>query len=338
MTDDPNARLTLRWAGFAFAVSVSLTVLKFIAWHITGSTAVLSDALESIINIVTSGFGFYSVWLSNKPRDADHPYGHGKIEYFSAGLEGALILFAAIAIVIVSLPSLWAPRELDALGAGAILMSVVTALTLAGGTAVMMAGKRLGSPTLHADGEHLRSDAITSVAVLVGVLAVMLTGIRILDTLCALGVAGWLAYTGLGILRRAFAGLMDEADPQVLGEVAHVLESMRAPGWIAPHHVKIHHLGRHRHVDMHMVFPRWWSLERTHEATVQMERVFREKFGSRTELMVHMEGCTPVSCSYCDVDECPVRQALFVRRLTWTAEQIQTAARPQPIEPVPPDA
>lgn len=331
-THDPHARPTLLWAAAAFAISVSLTVLKFVAWHVTASTAVLSDALESIINIVTSGFGLYSVWLSNQPRDFDHPYGHGKIEYFSAGLEGALILFAALAITVVSLPSLWAPRELESLGTGAVLMAVVTALTLLGGTLVMRAGKRLGSPTLHADGEHLRSDAITSIAVLIGVVAVMFTGIRVLDALLALAVAGWLGFTGLRILRRAFAGLMDEADPNELSEIAALMTSMRTTGWIAPHHVKVHHLGRHRHVDMHMVFPRWWSLEKTHEATVQMERGFRTHFGAKTELMVHMEGCTPVSCVYCDVADCPVRSAAFVRPIAWTAEVLQRAARPQSLD------
>jgi cation diffusion facilitator family transporter len=312
---------------FSLLTSLSLTAAKTGVWWMTRSAAVLSDALESIVNILTSAFVLYAIWFANKPRDADHPYGHGKVEFFSAGFEGALILFAALAILGVGLVRLFDLQLPEALELGAALQAAISVVTFILGQLIIRAGRRYGSPSLEADGQHIRADAITSLGVLVGILGVMATGWAWLDPLFALTVGTWLAMSGVRVIREAIGGLMDEADPALMGEIAATLYAMRKPGWIAPHHAKIHRLGRSFHLDLHMVFPRYWSLEQAHDASEEIEAALRTRFGQEAELMLHMESCTPRSCSYCDVVDCPVREAAATERPVWDAAHISTPHR-----------
>lgn len=316
-----------RWAIFSLGTSLTLTACKAFAWWITHSAAILSDALESIVNILSSAFVLYAIWLANKPRDADHPYGHGKVEFFSAGFEGALILFAALAILGVGVARLFDPQLPESMELGAALQAGISVVTFALGQLIITAGKRHSSPSLVADGIHIRSDAITSFGVLLGLLGVMATGWAWLDPVFALIVGVWLAFSGVHVMREAVAGLMDEADPALLGQIAAELEQAREPGWIAPHHAKVHRLGRSFHLDLHMVFPRYWSLEQAHDASEEMEAALRARFGEEAELMLHMESCTPRSCYYCDVTDCPVRAAAFTQRPTWDGPHISTPHR-----------
>jgi cation diffusion facilitator family transporter len=326
-TTQPAKQRIWRWALFSLAVSISLTAGKTFAWWITGSAAILSDALESIVNILSSSFVIYAIWLANKPRDADHPYGHGKVEFFSAGFEGALVLFAALAILGVGVVRLFDPQLPESMGLGAALQATISVVTLLLGQLIIAAGKRHSSPSLVADGIHIRSDAVTSFGVLIGLLGVMFTGWAWLDPLCAVLVGVWLATSGVRVIREAVAGLMDEADPALLGEIAAELQRVRKPGWIGPHHAKIHRLGRSFHLDLHMVFPRYWPLEQAHDASEEIEAALRERFGAEAELMLHMESCTPRSCSYCDVADCPVRTSPLTERPVWDAAHIATPHR-----------
>lgn len=327
----PDATAAVTWAAVAFGTSAALILGKFGAWWLTDSAAILSDALESIINVVTSGFALYAVWLSARPRDDDHPYGHGKVEYVSAAIEGALILSAAVAILVVAVPRFWRPAVLERMDLGAMVISVIGVVTLVAGTLIRNAGRRLESPTIEADGAHLRADAITTFGVLAGVILVHVTGIQWLDPLTAVLVAGWLVFTGVRIMRRAVGGLMDEADPELLDEIGETLAAVRRPGWITPHHAKVHRLGQTIHVDMHLVFPRYWSLEQAHDAAEEVEAGLQERFGPRTEAMVHMEPCTDQSCTYCDAPDCPIRIADFIARRRWDHTTIARPHRGAPL-------
>ncbi len=330
-TRQSDARAAITWATVAFVTSSALILAKFGAWWVTESTAILSDALESIINVVTSGFALYAVWLSARPRDEDHPYGHGKVEYVSAAIEGALILSAAVAILVVAVPRFWRPSDLDRLDLGAALISVIGIVTLVMGTLIRNAGRRLESPTIEADGAHLRADAVTTFGVLVGVILVRFTGVVWLDPLTAVVVAGSLVFTGIRIMRTAVGGLMDEADPALLDEIGDTLARVRRPGWVTPHHAKVHRLGQAIHVDMHLVFPRYWSLSQAHDASEEIEAALQARFGERTEAMVHMEPCTDQSCTYCDAPQCPVRAAEFIARRRWDHTTIARTHRAQPL-------
>ncbi|MEM1350381.1 MAG: cation transporter dimerization domain-containing protein, partial [Myxococcota bacterium] len=187
------------------------------------------------------------------------------------------------------------------------------------------------SPAILADGVHIRADAITSVGVAAGMAATLLTGFAWLDAVVALTVGVWLFTSGVAVVREAVGGLMDEADPELLSEIADVLSSVRRPGWVAPHHGKVHRLGRTIHIDLHMVFPAYWTIERVHDDASVMERALVDAFGPGSEVMLHMESCTSRSCSYCDAVDCPIRQVPLVRTLPWTGAHIASRARPSPL-------
>jgi len=323
----------LRWAVAALVISTLITAAKFAAWVITDSTAVFSDALESIINVVTASFALFSVWLATLPRDETHPYGHGRIEYFSAGLEGAFICLASVTIMAVALPELFQPRAPERLDAGLLLTVLIGVVTMVSGQLLQRAGRRLESPTLEADGAHLTSDALTTLGVFAGLLLVRFTGWNWVDPATGLLMALWLLTTGVSILRRAVGALMDEAVPDLLDAIGEVLETTREPGWNAPHHVKVHRLGQRIHIDLHLVLPRFWTLEQSHEVSERIEYACEERFGGETELMSHLEPCTDRACSSCDLDECPIRAVPFEGRERWTHDVIRRPYRHRKTEP-----
>jgi cation diffusion facilitator family transporter len=187
--------------------------VKFVAYFLTDSTAILSDALESIINVVASGFALYSIYLSNQPPDTSHPYGHGKIEYFSVGFEGALIILAAVAILYKAIPAFFYPRMLAQLGLGIFLLLGTSAVNLVLGLFLIRTGRQTRSMPLEADGKHLLTDVYTSVGVVGGLVLVKLTGWQGWDPLAACAVAINIIFTGWRLVKESFGRLMDEADP-----------------------------------------------------------------------------------------------------------------------------
>lgn len=320
-------KATVRWGIFGMAFSVSMMLAKLGVYFVTGSLAVLSDALESVVHIVTSGFALYAVWFAQRPRDRTHPYGHGRIEYLAEAVEGIAIGVAGMAILVVTF-SRGASGEalsLSALGLG--LIAAIAVATFAAGTALQRAGVRWGSPTLRADGEHIRADSVTTVGTFVGVALVFFTGLSWIDMVVALLIGAWLCWTGQQLIRRALRSLMDRADPALLDEIGRVFEGVRAPGWVAPHLARAQRFGRTIHVDLHMVFPRFWSLERVHDAATVLERALEAEFGDESDLMLHMEACTPTSCSYCSLEDCPVRAHPFVELDAWTGAYIAAPVR-----------
>ncbi|MCB9507654.1 MAG: cation transporter [Myxococcales bacterium] len=300
---------SVRWALVGLVGSVALIALKGLGYVVTGSAAMLSDALESLVHLVTSSFALYAVWLGGLPRDANHPYGHGKVEYLSAAVEGVLVLVAGVGVAIIGVRRLAAPVELPSmwLGAGFSLAAALIALLL--GQLLLRAGRRLNSPTLEADGVHIRADALTSFGAFFGLAVVALTGWVVLDALIALGLGLWLIWHGGVVVRAAVGGILDEVRPGLLDRIGQSLLVAREPGWILPHATKVHRLGQAVHIDLHLVFPRYWPLERAHAASHAAADAIRREFGDETDVMVHLESCEPTNCVACDVDDCPVRSA-----------------------------
>lgn len=326
-TVQESARTSIRWGRLALGVSISLMLAKMGVYILTGSMAVLSDAIESIVNIATSGFALYAVWLAAQPRDREHPYGHGRIEYLAEAGEGIAIFVAGLAILVVTFSRGPDSGEMELSPLGIGLVGAIAAVTYVAGTAIRRAGVRLGSPTLRADGEHIRADAITTVGAFIGVLAVYLTGWRWIDMAVAAILGLWLTYSGIRLLLNATKSLMDQADPALLDGIGQTMQQVREPGWVAPHMARVHHLGQEIHVDMHMVFPRFWTLEHAHDASVVLEEALEARYGVDTDLMLHMEACTPISCSYCDLHACPVRSVAFEALAEWTGEYISAPIR-----------
>lgn len=319
-----DTRLRLRAGWLSLVVGCLVFGGKLAAWWLTGSAAVLSDALESIVNVVAASLLLVSLHVAARPRDRDHPYGHGKVEFFSAGAEGTLIGVAAIAILGTAVRDLVRGPSLRHLDQGLALVSVLTVANLLLGGYLLRLGRRTRSLALEADGRHLLTDVLTSAGVLAGLAAVRVTGYAILDPLVAIAVALHILRTGFGLVRRAVGGLMDEADEDLLGEIAAQLEAKRRPEWIDVHSLRSFRSGAVHHADLHLVVPRFLDAERLHEIDRELRRAVRgsaDPADATGELLVHFDPCRPRHCSGCRYEPCPVRAHAFVAREPITLER-----------------
>jgi cation diffusion facilitator family transporter len=304
----------LRAGRLALGTGILVFAVKLAAWRLTGSAAVLSDALESVVNVVAGALLLYSLYVSTRPADADHPYGHGKVEFFSAGVEGALIGVAAVLIAVEAIRQLVVGPAVRQIDVGLALVTVATAANAAVGWHLIRVGRRAHSLALVADGKHLLTDVATSVGVIAGLAAVWLTGWVVLDPLVALAVALHILRTGWELVRQAIGGLMDEAEPGLLRRMVEALEHGREPWCIDAHSLRAWRSGHTQHVDLHMVVPRYFDADRLHGISEQVEEVLLAASGLPGEAIVHFDPCRPRHCAGCTVDPCPVRSVPFVAR------------------------
>lgn len=301
--DPAIARVERRAALLALVVGAGLMGVKFVAYALTGSAAVFSDALESIVNVLAGIFALYAIVLAHRPADDEHPYGHGKVEFLAAGFEGGMILLAAMVIVWRAAEAILHGPQVQNVDLGLILM--VVAMVVNGGVGVMLVGtgRRHGSIALEADGRHLLSDAVTSIAVLAALAVVKLTGWAWADPLAALLVAGYLAWVAVGLLRRSAAGLMDEQDSADNALIRGILDrhvGRGAPGTSAQgicsyHKLRHRHAGRYHWVDFHMVVPAHWDVRRGHEAASAIEGEIEQALGVG-DATAHVEPCDAPGC------------------------------------------
>jgi cation diffusion facilitator family transporter len=295
----------LRWAILSLVIGILLLVIKLIAYFLTGSQAIFSDALENIANVVTAGFAVYSIRLAHEPADADHPYGHGKIEFFSAGLEGSMILLASVLIVgkvAMSLLKNQAP-DMHHLDIGLVLMAAALLGNGALGVALWARGRKNKAITLEAGGIHLMTDALDSVVVIIAIAIVRATGWQWVDTVAALAVAGYIAILGLRLLKRSTAGLMDEQDPQQRRQLQQILDSHIGPTGKDPHICSYHKLryrssGRNQWVDFHILVPKRWNIEQGHKVASAIEHEIELALGE-ANATAHVEPCEDVECRQC---------------------------------------
>ncbi|MCU0441518.1 MAG: cation diffusion facilitator family transporter [Bacteroidia bacterium] len=310
---------TMRWV---LTGSVVILLVKFTAYFTTHSNAILSDALESIINVIAGAFAYYSLSLAAKPKDTDHPYGHGKIEFISAGFEGGLILLAGILIIVKSIGNIIHPSPIHALDTGALLAAIAGVANYFMGRVLIKLGKAHQSVILIADGKHLQSDTWSSLGLIAGVVFIYFTGLTWLDNVLAIVFACIIMFTGYQLMRKSLAGLMDEADDQILQDVLNVLNTHRKPHWIDIHNLRILQYGSSFHIDCHVTLPWYQSLQTSHDALKEMEMLIAEAFEQKVELFIHPDPCIPESCSLCSLTNCDVRQANFKNRMEWTLENV----------------
>jgi len=288
----------------SLVVGVALLAVKFVAYFLTGSTVILSDALESIVNVLASSFAMYALSLAHRPADREHPYGHGKIEFFSAGFEGGMIVVAAGVIVVEAIASLikgHGPQE--HLTAALWLVGLVVVVNAATGWLLVRAGTKRNSLALEADGHHLLTDAVTSAGAIGALLIVHYTGFRAADPLGAIAVAAYILIIGLRLVRRSAAGLMDRqdlADEAMLGGLldAHVGPGGMQPRICAYHKVKHRHSGRYHWVDFHIVVPRHWDIAKGHDVGSSIEHEIERALGEG-KATVHIEPCIRPECPMC---------------------------------------
>jgi cation diffusion facilitator family transporter len=320
----------VRAAAVSLVVGSALLAAKFYAWHVTGSKTVFSDAMESIVNVVAAAVALAAMVFASRPKDESHPYGHGKIEFMTGGFEGGLIAFAAIVIIYESAVALldiehYAPKRLEV---GIWIVAAAGVVNLLLGLFLVREGKTHGSVTLVADGKHVISDSWTSGGAVVGLLLVKLTGMNWIDPCAAMLVAVQLLATGASLVRQAARGLLDEADPEVVADVAAALEKARRPGIIEVHDLRAINVGGYHHVDLHVVVPEFWPVERSHREMDDYERRAQALRARPGELQFHVDPCERAYCGRCNYADCPVRAAPFSTYRAITAASV--VAGPDP--------
>jgi cation diffusion facilitator family transporter len=309
-----------RWV---LGLSVTLLAIKLTAYYLTDSVAILTDALEAIVNVAAGMIGLYSLYISAKPRDSDHPYGHGKIEFISAAAEGTMISVAGALIIVEAVQQLIYPDKIKSLDIGMLLISVAAIANFVMGLICIRTGRKNNSPALVSSGKHLHSDTYSTVGILAGLLLIYFTGIAWLDSAVALVFAAFILFTGLKIIRSSIAGIMDESDTALLNQLVFILDQNRSKNWVDLHNLRIIKYGSTLHVDCHLTVPWYLNVHEAHDEVEKLGKIVRTEFNNSIELFVHSDGCLPISCPICIKDDCPVRHHQFERRIAWTAENIQ---------------
>ncbi len=312
---------------FVFQKIVTLTAIllftiKIIAWYLTGSVAVLTDALESIINIVSGFVGLYSLYLSARPKDYNHPYGHGKVEFISAGVEGVLIIIAGFLIIYEALINLREPHAISMLDYGIALVAISGLINFIVGYISIKKGRKNNSFPLIAGGKHLQTDTYSSIGIIIGLVLIGATGYVWIDSAVALLFALIIIYTGIKILRTSLAGIMDEADEELLKEVVEYLNLHRQENWIDMHNLRIIKYGSILHLDCHLTVPWFLNVHEAHREIDVLSNLIKSKYGTSVELFVHTDGCLDFSCRVCLKNDCSVRKTSFVRKINWNVENI----------------
>lgn len=303
-------------------IAILLFVLKIAAWYLTGSVAILTDALESIVNVISGFIGLSSLMIAARPKDHSHPYGHGKVEFISAGAEGTMILIAGLYIIRESVRSLWHPPELSQLSTGIVIVGISAVVNFGTGYWAYRTGKRNHSPALMASGRHLQTDTYTTIGIIAGLLLVQWTDLIWMDAVTALIVALLIIRMGWTIIRKAIAGIMDESDEQLLKELVAYLQANRDPNWVDLHNLRIVKYGSVLHVDCHLTVPWYFTVKEGHTETEKLEELIHQEFGERIELNIHTDYCHDFSCPLCAIEECEVRQHPFKERKEWTVTNV----------------
>ncbi len=317
------ARENIRVQRWVAGVSVIILLTKFFAYYLTHSVSILGDALESIVNVVAGFFGLYSLQLSAKPRDVEHPYGHGKIEFISAAVEGVMIAFASVYILVEAVRNLINPVSLTELDLGILLIGGTGVINFALGRWCVATGKRNKSVALLASGRHLLADTYTTVGIFLGLILIYVTGVPWIDSVVAILFAGIIFLMAFKIIRGSVAGIMDERDRDLLEEMVQALDRERSKNWIDLHNIRIIKYGSTLHLDCHVTLPWYLNVHEAHEEVEKIEQIVRREFGDAIELFVHADGCIPLSCPICIKDDCPVRHHSFQKRIRWTVENIE---------------
>lgn len=317
-----EVRSRLRAISLSFIVGLALMGIKFYAYRLTRSSAIFSDALESIINVVASAFALGSILFASLPPDDNHPYGHGKIEYFSAGFEGALIMLAAVSIFRAGYSYLLYPRQIFRLQEGLLLILGASLANLVLGLGLIRVGKQTRSLALVADGKHVLTDVYTSGGMLAGLFTVHLTGWYWLDGVIACLVGLNILVSGFSLMRESFSGLMNASEPQILGDISELLAQHRDEVWIDVHQLRAWRSGSFVHVDFHLILPRELRLEDAHREGKKLENLIKAHFKGHAGVLIHLDPCIDPDCPICRRNLCCLRREQQAEHLIWTRETL----------------
>ncbi len=319
-----TSKQNLRLQKIITAIAILLFIVKIIAWYSTNSIAILTDALESIVNVIAALIGLYSLYLSAKPKDYDHPYGHGKAEFISAAIEGTLIAVAGFIIIYEAITNLLHPHTLKQLDYGISLVAATAVINYVAGVICLRVGKKNNSLALVASGKHLQADTWSTVGIIAGLILLVATKINWIDSAVALIFSFVIIYTGYKIIRKSIAGIMDEADEELLKKMVIMLNGNRKQNWIDLHNLRIIKYGGTLHLDCHLTVPWYLNVHEAHTEIDELSTLVKKEFGESMELFVHSDGCLDFSCAICTKTACTVRKHWFEKKVEWTMANISS--------------
>jgi cation diffusion facilitator family transporter len=317
-----KSRLNLRIQKWITVIAVALFAIKLLAYFLTQSVAILTDALESTVNVVASFIGLYSLYLSAKPRDEDHPYGHGKAEFLSAAVEGTLITIAGLLIIYESIQNLVHPHTITKLDYGILLVAVAALINYVMGTIAIKMGKKNNSLVLIASGKHLQSDTYSTIGIIAGLILLYFFHYSWIDSAVAILFGLIIIFTGYKILRSSVAGMMDEADQELLAKMVATLQANRRENWVDLHNLRVIKYGAVLHIDCHLTVPWYLNVHEAHREIDALAAIITNEFGESIELFVHSDGCLDFSCSICNKAACAERKRPFEKRVEWTPANV----------------
>ncbi len=322
MTRDLRYRENIKIQKKVIYVGIFLLAVKFTAYFLSNSNAILTDALESIINVMASFIGLYSLNLTLSPKDKNHPYGHGKVEFISGLAEGLMIFIAAILIIYKAVYGFFVPNVLQNLNTGLILIIFSGIVNFIIGEMAERQGIKSDSMTLISSAKHLKSDALTTLGLVLGLILIMITDLVWIDNAVALIFGFIILFSSYKILRRSVAGIMDEADFDALEKLAEAIEKNRIPEWIDIHNFRLVKYGPDPHIDCHLTIPFYRDLKFANEQIEKLNLIVDETMGIDSEMFVHVDPCGFEQCSICEVSECTFRKERFKEKINWNLEII----------------
>ena len=317
-----TAKQNLRIQQWITLLSVVLFAAKIIAYYRTQSLAILSDALESIVNVLAGFIGLYSLYVAAKPKDIEHPYGHGKAEFISAAAEGALIIAAGFLILYETFQNLIENKPLQQLDTGLYLVAATAVVNFAAGFICIKIGKKNNSIALQASGKHLQIDTWSTLIIIAALIVMLLTQLLWVDKVTGLIMSIVIIYNGYKIIRRSLAGIMDEADMELLKKMVGVLNINRLANWIDLHNLRVIKYGSVLHIDCHLTVPWYMNVIEAHSEVEALMALIKKEFGDAIEMFVHTDACLYFSCNICIKENCTVRKHPFTKKINWTLENI----------------
>lgn len=305
-------------------VGIALFAAKTAAYLMTNSVAIFTDAAESIVNVVAGIIGLYALYISPKPPDREHPYGHGRAEVISAAAEGMMIMGAGVIIMISAVDGIMNPKPIRELDIGILVIFAAAMVNLAVGTAAIRRGRRNRSQALEASGRHLRTDTIDSLGIIVGLIAVY-AGMRLgydiawLDPVIAIIFGVLIMSAGIKVLKGCIDTVMARAEDDVVDTVVKCINSKRHDDWVDVHNLRIMRFGTRYVIEMHATFPRDMTIGRAEQEMKELLEALKTEFGDSAELIIKPEPCRGFSCPLCARD-CSYREHPFSSRIEWTAD------------------
>ncbi len=306
------------------SVTIALFLIKIIAWYLTNSVAILTDALEYTINVISGLVGLYSLYLSSQPRDHNHPYGHGKVEFLSAAVEGTLMIVSSFLIMYEAINNLQHPHQISKLDYGIYLVAITAFINYAVGFYAVKKGTQNNSLALIATGKHMQSDTYATIGIIIGLILIFFLKYTWIDSVVAFVFALIIIVSGYKILRSSIAGIMDEADEDLLDKVIALFQESRRENWVDLHNLRIIKYGGTLHLDCHLTVPWYLNIHEAHREIDELSKLVKDNFGESIELFVHTDGCLDFSCAICTKQDCPVRKHPFVKKVDWTVQNVSS--------------